>query len=371
MGAVGRVAAVIIGSTGIVAVIMSAVRTVVLPRGEPVALTRALFLAVRRVFDVRTKRAKSYEEVDRIMALYAPVSLMLLPFTWVALSVAASTFVFWGLGTDSPREAFVESGSSLLTLGFSHPPNLPSIAFAYVEATVGLGLIALLISFLPSIYSAFQRRELAVAALATRAGDPPSAMEMIVRHHRLGRLDALDDLWDQWETWFADVEETHTSQPSLVFFRSISHDRSWVTSAGVLLDTAAIRSSALALPRNPRAELCLRAGYLALGRIADYFQIERPVEPRRGDPISVEQSEFNDMYERLAREGVPLRPDRELAWLDFAGWRVNYDAALLGLAALTLAPYALWSSDRSIRVRYPRIVTRRRTRRRPRRESVQ
>jgi hypothetical protein len=53
------------------------------------------------------------------------------------------------------------------------------------------------------------------------------------------------------------------------------------------------------------------------------------------------------MYDQLAAQGVPLKPDREQAWHDFRGWRVNYDLALLGLARLTMAPYAPWSSDRS------------------------
>ena len=49
-----------------------------LPRGEPVLLTRAVFISVRRIFDLRLKRAKSYEERDRAMALYSPISLVLL-----------------------------------------------------------------------------------------------------------------------------------------------------------------------------------------------------------------------------------------------------------------------------------------------------
>ena len=46
--------------------------------------------------------------------------------------------------------------------------------------------------------------------------------------------------------------------------------------------------------------------------------------------------------------GVPLIADRDQAWRDFAGWRVNYDTVLLALAAMTMAPYAPWSSDRSL-----------------------
>jgi hypothetical protein len=48
----------------------------------------------------------------------------------------------------------------------------------------------------------------------------------------------------------------------------------------------------------------------------------------------------------LAAENVPLKPDREQAWRDYAGWRVNYDKVLITLARLTRAPTAPWSSDR-------------------------
>ena len=42
-----------------------------------------------------------------------------------------------------------------------------------------------------------------------------------------------------------------------------------------------------------------------------------------------------------------MKPDREQAWTDWAGWRVNYDTVLLQLAELTMAPYAPWTADRS------------------------
>ncbi len=48
----------------------------------------------------------------------------------------------------------------------------------------------------------------------------------------------------------------------------------------------------------------------------------------------------------LQAAGVPLKADRDKAWQDFAGWRVNYDAVLLQLCALVMAPPARWSSDR-------------------------
>ena len=67
------------------------------------------------------------------------------------------------------------------------------------------------------------------------------------------------------------------------------------------------------------------------------------------DPISIDRTEFDAAYDRLAAAGLPLKPDRDQCWRDFAGWRVNYDTVLLDLARLTMAPYAPWSSDRSMR----------------------
>jgi hypothetical protein len=352
----GRLVAVFAGAAVGIWVLLAAVRTVVLPRGEPVLLTRWVFVAMRGVFNLWGKSAKTYEQRDRSLAMYAPISLIALPWTWVSLVIVGFTGINWGLGVNPLREAFYLSGSSLFTLGFSVPPDLPTHFASYVEAALGLGLIALLISYLPSIYSAFQRRELEVTRLTTRAGSPPSAITMIRRHHALNRLDALDEIWDDWERWFADVEETHTSQPSLVFFRSITHDRSWITSAGTVLDAAALRSSVLNLPQNARAQLCIRSGYLCLRRVADYFGIPHDTDPNPDDPISIDRSEFDAAYDELADFGVPVRPQREQCWQDFKGWRVNYDTVLLALAGLTAAPYAPWSSDRSLRYRRPPLT---------------
>ena len=50
----------------------------------------------------------------------------------------------------------------------------------------------------------------------------------------------------------------------------------------------------------------------------------------------------------MTEAGVPLRADLDQAWRDFAGWRVNYDQVLVTLAGIAMAPYAPWSSDRSV-----------------------
>jgi hypothetical protein len=202
------------------------------------------------------------------------------------------------------------------------------------------------------MYAAFQRRETAVAMLEVRAGSPPSAVEMLLRFHRLHGLERLSELWKTWEAWFVDIEESHTSLAALVFFRSPQPDHSWVTAAGAVLDAASLTRSTVNIPTDVQADLCIRAGYLALRHIADFFRVTYDPNPKYDDAISVTHDEFNAACEQLAERGVPLKPDLEQAWQDFAGWRVNYDQVLLALAGLTMAPEAPWSSDRVLRKKH-------------------
>jgi hypothetical protein len=300
------------------------------------------------------------------MALYAPVSLLALLLTWMAIVLIGYTGMFWALGDRSLGTAFRLSGSSLLTLGFERGSDYPSTVLVFTEAALGLILLAMLITYLPSIYGAFSRREAAVTALEVRAGSPPSGQEMLWRYHTLERTDRLIEVWKAWEAWFVEVEESHTSIPALVFFRSPQPDHSWVTAAGAVLDGASLALSSVDVPRDVQAEFCIRAGYLALRRIADFFGIPYDPDPKPDDPIAVTRHEYDQACDWLASEGVPLKPDREQAWRDFAGWRVNYDTVLIALAGMTMAPYAPWSSDRSLRTWRPPLFPGRARRRSPR-----
>lgn len=343
-------------------VLDSALRTFVLPRGARTPLTRGVFTSLRVVFDAFARETRSYESRDRVMALYAPVALLGLVVVWVSFVFVGYAAIYYGLVTVRDwREGLELSGSSLFTLGFVLPPDdTGSFLLVFTEAAVGLGLFALLIAYLPTIYGAVSRREVMVAQLGTRAGSPPSAVELLQRYHAIAWTDRLSELWASWELWFAELEETHTSLAVLVFFRSPNPDRSWVTAAGAVLDAASLAQSTLAIPPSPQAGLCIRSGYLALREIADFFDIDYDAAPAAGDPISIDRSEFDAACEQLAGAGVPVRPDRDRAWRDFAGWRVNYDSVLIALAALTMAPYAPWSSDRSIRRRRSSVLRRRR-----------
>jgi fumarate reductase subunit D len=322
----------IVGAMIVAGALLSAIETLVLPRGAPNLLTRAVFVFVRHLFDLRLHWVRSYPRRDRVLAFFAPVSLLLLLPTWLTMVLIGYMGMFWAVGAGSWYEAFWISGSSLLTLGFAPVEDLPQTVLAFSEATIGLILVAVLIAYLPTMYAAFSRRETAVTLLEVRADNPPSAVEIILRFNRIHGLDRLTEQWQAWETWFADIEESHTSLPALVFFRSPRPDRSWVTAAGAVLDAAALTSSAVDIPADAQAALCVRAGYLALREIADFFSIPYDPDPDPTDPISVTREEFDAACERLEAGGVPLKPDRDQAWRDFAGWRVNYDCVLLDLA---------------------------------------
>jgi hypothetical protein len=351
MVAVARVLAFVAGATIVMATLTSAVKTVVVPRAEPVLLARWVFVSLRKTFDMRVGRAATWEDADRIMSRFAPFALLTLPLVWVAAVLLGFMPIYWALGVDWPRHAFEQSGSSLLTLGFAVDHDAPVIAATFVQATLGLGLVALLISFLPTMYQQFSRREVLVSQLDVRAGTPPTPVALFRRAKRIGWIEELDGFWLEWERWFTEVEESHTSYLSLPFFRSPHSGRSWITAAGAVLDSASLRASAIDLPRSWQAQLCLRAGYLALRRIAQPYGIRFDPDPAPTDPISITRDEFDQVLAELAAVGVPLRSDRDQAWRDFAGWRVNYDTALLALCGLLMAPLSPWSSDRAINYR--------------------
>jgi hypothetical protein len=283
----------------------------------------------------------------------------MLLIVWLALILAAYTGVYWGMGRHSVSEAFSLSGSALLTLGFRRPPDVATTALVFTEGALGLILLAMLITYLPSIYSVFSRRETTVAGLEVRAGSPPSGIELLQRSWRVDELQSLHDVWKRWEEWFLDIAETHTSFPAVVFFRSPQPEHSWVTASGAVLDGASLLLSSVDGPADPQAAYCIRAGYLALRRVADFFGIPYDPEPGPDDPISVIRDEFDEALEALARQGLPLVADHDEAWRAFQGWRVNYDRVLVALGGLTMAPYAPWSSDRSIRDWRPRASLRR------------
>ncbi|HTO00579.1 MAG TPA: hypothetical protein VL068_07880, partial [Microthrixaceae bacterium] len=287
---VANVVVFLIGVVIIQAVLRSAIRTVVVPRNEQVLLTRIVFLLSRSAFAFFAKRRSSATERHEVMARFAPTTLIVLAIVWVFLIFVGFIPIYWAIGSISFHEAVLLSGSSITTLGFVAARSDPTSSVAYVEAIIGLGLLAMLISYLPTIYGHFSRREAEVVKLESRAGTPPWSGTMIRRYHNIGWLDRMGEAWPAWQQWFVEIQESHTSQLALPLFRSQDHESSWVTSAGAVLDAAALSNAAIDLPNDPEAALMLRAGFLSLRSIAEFFYVPIVENPNPNDPISVSRA---------------------------------------------------------------------------------
>lgn len=330
-------------------VLDSALRTFVLPRGSNPLLSRVVLAMIRWPFRFLATHLRSERRRDAVMALYAPATLFLLPLVWLTLIIGAYMLMFHAVEIHGYRDAFVVSGSSVFTLGFVGPDRLAESVLAFSEAGLGLVLLSLVIAYVPTIYGAFSRREVLVAQLGSLAGTPSTVAQFLDRMHDIGRLDSpeIADFWESWQYWFAEVEETHTSLGIVAYFRSPSSQRSWITAAGTVLDSAAMMLSSIDIAWQPMAGLTILAGTNALRRIARNFNVAFNPDPSPDDPISITRAEYDAVYDELAAHGLPMKADRDQAWLDFAGWRVNYDETILGLAALVLAPPSPWTSDRA------------------------
>ncbi len=347
-----RVMLFLAGAAIVVLVVRSVIGTFVVPRPLRTYFARAVFVLVRRIFRLRANERHDYAQRDRVMAFYAPVGLVVVLASWVAILLAAFTMMFFAIEDVSGLEAFAIAGSSLFTLGFASRDDLPSVALSFVAAGVGLTVLALFITYLPATYVAFQRRERGVSKLEVRAGSPPSGVYLIDLAWRVGRFENLPGLWTEWEDWFTDVDESHGSFPALAHFRSPHPEESWITAAGAVLDAASLFDSIVDVPRIPEPQFMIRSGYLCLRHLAAFFRIPVEDDPRPDDPSRSRARSSTKPTNGCGMSAFRSESDRERGWRDFAGWRVNYDEALVGLARLTMAPPAPWSSDRYDDVHY-------------------
>ncbi len=323
-----RVLAGLIGLLLQLLVLDAAIRTFLLPRVANVRLSRFVSKMVASVFRLFASPRRSYPARDQVLSLYPSIVLLTYQAMWLALSVIAFGFGFVAAGVSGFALAFEMSGSSLFTLGTISGNGGGQVTMGFVEASIGLTLLALLIAFIPTLYTAFQRRELSVARLAVRAGVPATPWGVLEVAQSVKSFEGLDKLWLEWEQWFIDVGETHTTLTILNYYRSPNPNQTWIGAAATVLDAAALFNSAVDVEPSPTAGLCIRSGWIALRRLADYFRMPYPLHPERTIPIAISRHEFDLVLEHLARSGVPLVADRDAAWQDFLGWRVNYDAII-------------------------------------------
>ncbi|MGH9066042.1 MAG: hypothetical protein ACRD0J_00735 [Acidimicrobiales bacterium] len=335
-----------VGIVLLVTTAASVLKALVVPRPPRRVSSGTVQAVIRAGFRLVALRLPGYEAKDRLLAAAEPMTLLLLLTWWVARFLLGYALVLWPLDPSGLGHALRESGSSMLTLGIVVPGHAASTAVDYLAAGTGLVIVALEIAYLPTIYGAFNRREVLVTMLASRAGVPAWGPELLARHQLVGILDDLPAFYGAWESWAAELAESHTSYPSLLWLRSPKALYSWVVGLLAVLDSAALYL-ALSPSRAPsQARLCLRMGFTALRDVAGVVGIAYDPDPDPEGTLELGFDEFLGAVERLARAGFPMERTPEDAWPHFRGWRVNYEPLAYALADLVMAPPAPWSGPR-------------------------
>ncbi|MEO8897691.1 MAG: hypothetical protein ABI352_00550, partial [Candidatus Dormibacter sp.] len=294
---------------------------------------------------VAAARVNDYEARDRLHAYASAAYLISTLLAWLVLFLTGYALMLWPFTTDL-GEGFRIAGSSMLTLGIAAPHDGLPTAIVYLAAVTGLVVITLQIAYLPVLYASYNRRETLVTMLEGVAGTPGWGPEVLVRSASIDNLDGLSEMYDRWMVWAADVSESHTAYPVLLYFRSPSAQRSWVVSLLSILDAAAMHLALCPITVPAPARNMMRVGYLAFRQLAGALGHPVPDDPNPDDDIQLTKEEFVDAAERARAAGMEFERYPDAAWVHFKGWRVNYEEAAYVLAAeLDVVP-ALWSGPR-------------------------
>jgi hypothetical protein len=287
------------------------------------------------------------ERREDTLAMVAPLLLVALLAYWVASQIAGFGLLFWALReglrpVPDIGSALYFAGSSLLTIGYGDivPIHWSTRTLALFAASGGLATVAIVTTFLFQIFGAFQRREAFVVTISERTGAPPSGLEFVIRHYKLGLLHDIDPILRESQRWVAEVMETHLAYPVLTYFRSSHDDESWVGTLGAILDAATLLITTIDLDHRGQAEITARIGTHLVRDFSHFFTLPS------SDPGAVEYEEFVAAYETLHALGIPLHPLPD-AWTAFDTKRTTYALPLGAMAAWWRIPPARWIGDRS------------------------
>jgi hypothetical protein len=337
---------------GIVVIILAtglAIRTFMVPNASPPLINRVIFRLTQAIFDAIIRAVRSDERRHQVLSLYAPISLIVVLATIMLLIGFGYTLAFFGVGVKPLIRAFLFSASGLSTLGFESPGNnFWVIILSATEALTMATIVALLIGYLPGIYSSYSKREQAVTSLDQLVGSPPDGVRIVDAYAKSYGLSRFGDLWQSWIDWFNDLASAGSSLSGELYLRSSRWDRSWICAAGAILDAAALVDSSLELSTDPAAERLVSAGSKALREVLETLQLHCPEEPTWPQTsTNISQQEFEEAFAHLAASGLPVKSDRAAAWKAFAQLRVEYECALMTLVRLKKPPRgARWTTDR-------------------------
>lgn len=349
-----------LGFLVVVSVLWDVFLAVIVPRRAPragrrVRITGYVIPNVWRLWRWIGLRISAAERREVFLGTYSSFAVVLLLVFWVVGLVTG-----YGLLIDAMRAqikpeptdlgaSLYFAGTSLLTLGFGDFVALGGWArlVSLAAAASGLGVFALVITFLFSLYGSFQRREVAVVILEAGAGAPPSGVSLLETYAMAGILDDLPQVFRDWQAWAAEVLDSHLAYPILAYFRSSHDNDSWISSLGAIMDAATLVLTTVEGGPKGWAKLSRAVCGHCIEDLVNYFGM--PVEPE----IGVERSEFMAARERLQRAGFQLQ-DADTAWANFSRLRLEYAGRVNALARYWATPPAQWIGDRSpLKFRHP------------------
>lgn len=292
---------------------------------------------------------------EDFLGTFAPFELVTVLVAWVATLVIGWGLFFYGIrGQLHPSAltfdgAIYYAGASLLTIGYGDIVAVTPLAriMSLVAASTGLGVVAIVTSFLFAVFGSFQARERFVVAIGARAGVPPSGIGLLAVNGYAGVRADLAQVFRDGQDWSAAVMESHLAYPVLTMFRS-SHDyESWVGTLGALLDASALVMSTLDPAHvddltHGQARIMYNIGRHLTLDFASYYKFK----PREGG-AGVERVEFASACRQLREAGYQVL-DETIAWESFARLRAAYAPHLNALARWLEIPPVRWVGDRSV-----------------------
>jgi hypothetical protein len=282
---------------------------------------------------------------DRILGLFAPAMSIALLGAWLATLIVGYGLILYAL-RDQLRPvppdlgtAIYFAATSILTLGFGDIVADGALArfFIITGAVGGLGAVALVVTFLFSLYGSYQRREVEVVALQAAAGAPPSAVALLETYAQLDLTGRLPELFIQWERWAVEVLDSHIAYPLLGFFRSSHDNLSWISALGSVLDAASLVLTTISDVPRGEAKLFKRVG---THLVEDIYYLGF----RAGVPTALDRTSFDLACDRLEEAGYRLEP-RDVAWQHFEAARATYAFRLEAMARYWATPATSWLGD--------------------------
>ena len=297
-----RTAALLVGGWLVVATTLSLLRTVVIPRALRSLISDAVAVTVVSVSFAVARVRRTYPKRDGVLAWTGPVILLAQLMTWTVLYLVAYGLLIRGVSGMSFGDSMRESGSSLLTLGFAAVNTENQTIIDFLAAATGPIVIALMIGFLPNIYSNYIDREVTVTMLSTVGGEPAWGPELLSRVALANDVDNLPRIFTDWMQWATRLRLTHVTYPVLVWVRSVRANRHYVVSLTAVMDAAALRI-ALSTEQQREAAALLLSGGQALEVLYTFLFSKRRWRDRSGF-----QGEFTGESQELERS-LPQLPE--------------------------------------------------------------